>query len=33
MIIEIRAGQGGQDAKLFMRDLADVYERYLNQKA
>lgn len=32
MKIEIRPGQGGEDAKLFMNDLADVYEKYLTQK-
>ena len=32
MLIEIRPGEGGDDAKLFMRDLARVYEKYLEQK-
>lgn len=30
--IEIRAGEGGDDAKLFMKDLAATYERYLLSK-
>lgn len=32
MIIEIRPGEGGDDAKLFMTDLADTYTRYLNSR-
>jgi protein subunit release factor A len=32
MKIEIRPGQGGEDSKLFMNDLANVYEKYLTQK-
>ncbi len=32
MIIEIRPGEGGDDAKLFMQDLARTYEKYLSQK-
>lgn len=32
MIIEIRPGEGGDDAKLFMRDLAETYSRYLHAK-
>lgn len=33
MIIEIRPGEGGQDAKLFMNDLAKTYIKYLDRKA
>jgi protein subunit release factor A len=32
MIIEIRPGEGGDDAKLFMRDLAAAYTTYLDRK-
>jgi protein subunit release factor A len=32
MIIEIRPAEGGDDAKLFMHDLANTYERYLSAK-
>lgn len=32
MQIEIRPGEGGDDAKLFMQDLADTYTRYLDRK-
>ena len=32
MILEIRAAEGGDDAKLFMQDLSRVYERYLDSK-
>ena len=32
MIIEIRPGEGGDDAKLFMLDLAKVYARFLEAK-
>ena len=32
MIIEIRPGEGGDDSKMFMQDLARVYERYLDDK-
>lgn len=28
-IIEIRSAEGGDDAKLFVRDLANAYVRYL----
>jgi len=28
--IEIRAAEGGEDSKLFVRDLADAYIRYLD---
>ena len=31
-IIEIRPGEGGQDAKLFMNELAEVYTKYLSAK-
>lgn len=30
MIIEIRAGEGGGDACLFVRDLAVTYARFLD---
>lgn len=29
MIIEIRPGEGGDDAKLFMQDLGSAYAKYL----
>lgn len=32
MIIEIRPGEGGDDAKLFMHDLAQAYTKYLSAK-
>ena len=32
MKIEIRAAEGGADAKLFVRDLADAYTRYLDAR-
>lgn len=32
MRIEIRAGEGGDDAKLFMVELARAYERFLQTK-
>lgn len=32
MKIEIRPGEGGTDAKLFMVDLANVYTKYLSAK-
>jgi protein subunit release factor A len=32
MRIEIRAAEGGQDSKLFVSDLAQVYQRYLSAK-
>ncbi len=32
MIIEVRPAEGGDDAKLFMSDLADTYTRYLSAK-
>lgn len=32
MKIEVRAAEGGDDAKLFVRDLADAYIRYLNSR-
>ncbi len=28
MNIEIQAGEGGEDSKLFVKDLADAYCRY-----
>jgi protein subunit release factor A len=31
MIIEIRAGEGGDDACLFVRDLAATYARFLDE--
>jgi len=31
MIIEIRAGEGGDDACLFVRDLAAAYTRFLDR--
>lgn len=31
MIIEIRAGEGGDDACLFVRDLATSYTRFLGE--
>jgi protein subunit release factor A len=32
MIIEIRPAEGGDDAKLFMKDLAETYTKYLSAK-
>jgi protein subunit release factor A len=32
-IIEIRPGEGGQDAKLFMKELAETYCKYLDRKS
>lgn len=32
MIVEIRPGEGGADAKSFMQDLAETYTRYLDRK-
>lgn len=32
MRIEIRPGEGGMDAKLFMQELAQTYTKYLTQK-
>ena len=32
MIVELRAAEGGDDAKLFMKDLAETYTRYLSAK-
>ncbi len=32
MIIEIRAGEGGEDAKIFVEELATAYCRYLTNK-
>lgn len=31
-VIEIRPGEGGADAKMFMNDLAEVYSKYLSAK-
>ena len=31
-LIELRAAEGGDDAKSFMKDLAATYERYLVAK-
>lgn len=31
--IEIRPGEGGDDAKLFMNDLAQAYCKYLDRKS
>jgi protein subunit release factor A len=32
MRIELRPGEGGDDAKLFMGDLANTYSKYLSAK-
>jgi hypothetical protein len=32
MLIEIRPGEGGDDAKLFMKDLGKTYQKYLEGK-
>ncbi len=32
MRIELRAAEGGMDAKLFMQDLANTYQKYLTAK-
>jgi protein subunit release factor A len=32
MIIELRPAEGGDDAKLFMQDLAKTYTAYLNSR-
>ena len=32
MKLEIRAGEGGDDAKLFAQQLTDTYSKYLTQK-
>lgn len=32
MVIEIRAAEGGDDAKLFAHDLARAYQRFLDAK-
>lgn len=32
MIIELRPGEGGDDAKLFMHELATTYTKYLSAK-
>lgn len=31
MLIELRAGEGGQDAQLFVGDLANAYTRLANK--
>jgi len=31
LTLEIRAAEGGEDSKLFVRDLADAYIRYFNR--
>lgn len=28
ILLELRAGEGGMDSKLFMKDMADMYSRY-----
>lgn len=30
-IIELRAAEGGEDSKLFVKDLANAYVRYLTK--
>jgi protein subunit release factor A len=30
-VIEIRAAEGGEDSKLFVRDLAQAYQRQFNK--
>lgn len=32
MTIELRAAEGGDDAKLFMNELAQTYTKYLSAK-
>ncbi len=32
MILEIRPGEGGDDAKLFMTELASAYTKWLDRK-
>jgi protein subunit release factor A len=29
--IEIRSAEGGEDSKLFTKDLSEVYQRYFNR--
>jgi len=29
MLIELRAGEGGMDSKLFLNDMARMYSKYL----
>jgi len=31
LILEIRAGEGGMDSKLFIRDMAKMYTAYANK--
>ncbi len=31
LILEIRAGEGGKDSKLFIKDMALMYENYCNK--
>jgi protein subunit release factor A len=33
MIVEIRAGEGGDDAALFTQDLCKAYVKYLDSKS
>ena len=30
-VIEIRAAEGGEDSKLFTKDLADAYQRFADK--
>jgi len=30
ILLELRAGEGGMDSKLFMRDMAKMYSYYCN---
>ena len=30
-VIEIRAAEGGEDSKLFAKDLADAYQRFADK--
>ena len=30
ILLEIRAGEGGEDSKLFTRDMYKMYQRYSN---
>ena len=31
-ILEVRAGEGGQDSRLFVQDLRRMYERYFDAR-
>jgi len=31
LILEIRAGEGGEDSKLFARDMAKMYQAYCSR--